>query len=55
MASGSGMTARLGDQHNSGGFLSSTAGSGGNRCVGCFLFGDDRGVISLVVLYPRVD
>ncbi len=55
MASGPGMTASLGDQQNSGGVSGALLGAAVALAVGGFLFGERRGVISLAVLYLRID
>ena len=55
MASGPGMTARPGDQQNSGGVSGALLGTEVTAALGGFRFGDDRGVISVAVLHLRID
>jgi hypothetical protein len=55
MASGPGMTARVSDQQDSGGFSGALLGGAVTAALGGFRFGDDRGVISEAVLYLRID
>jgi hypothetical protein len=55
MASGPGITARLGDQQDSGGVSRALLGAEVTAALAGFRIGDDRGVISMAVLYPGVD
>ena len=55
MASGPGMTARLGDQQNSGGVSRALLGAEVTAALGGFRIRDDGGVISMAVLSRGVD
>jgi hypothetical protein len=55
MASGPGMTARLGDQQDSGGVSGALLGAAVTAALGGFRFGDDIGVISVAVCHLRID
>jgi hypothetical protein len=49
------MTARLGEQQNSGGVSRALLGAETTAALGGFRIGDDRGVVSMAVLYGGVD
>jgi hypothetical protein len=55
MASGPGITVRLGDQQNSGGLSRALLGAEVSAALAGFRIRDDGGVISMAVLYRGVD
>jgi hypothetical protein len=55
MVSGPGMTARFGDQQNSGGVSRALLRAEVTAALAGFRSRDDRGVISMAVLYRGVD